>query len=449
MSQPVCLVRMPSGTRTAPAGKTIDFDSVFSDLLAPAIREAGLQPVREDAETSGGVISQPMYERLMLCEFAIVDVSIPDASADYMLGVRQATRPGTTLAVYHESAPLPFDAPLMRTSSYATGADGRPALNNETRFRLTRMLTEANQRRGHASPVFQRLDWRRAGDVEHSNTDDWAERMPYSEAAKVKLREARRVSIAAVRQVESGLGDLAEVEAGILIDLLLSYRQFGTHEAWTEVVRLIERFPEPVRRSPLVQQQRAWALNRIGEGEAAEAILTHLIAERGPSSETNALLGRVYKDRFRQARDAGQHLQAQQALTHAVDAYLQGFESDWRDAYPGVNAVTLMELQDDPDARQAQLLPVVRYAVERRIAAGRGNYWDYATLIELAVLAGKSEQAADALSRALACTSENNRFSRRTTAENLRDIQSVRAARGRQQPGLKEIIDRLATYESR
>jgi MAP3K TRAFs-binding domain len=70
-----------------------------------------------------------------------------------------------------------------------------------------------------------------------------------------------------------------------------------------------------------------------------------------------------------------------------------GFEADWRDAYPGINAVTLMELKDPPDPRGGALVPVVRYAVERRVEAGKPGYWDYSTLLELAVLAKDESKA--------------------------------------------------------
>ena len=45
-----------------------------------------------------------------------------------------------------------------------------------------------------------------------------------------------------------------------------------------------------------------------------------------------------------------------------------------RDAYPGINAVTLMELAEPPDSRQAELLPVVRYAVERRMVLPQRDF---------------------------------------------------------------------------
>jgi hypothetical protein len=48
--------------------------------------------------------------------------------------------------------------------------------------------------------------------------------------------------------------------------------------------------------------------------------------------------------------------------------------------------MTLMHLKEPPDERKAQMLAPVRYAVERKIARGKPDYWDWATLLELAVL---------------------------------------------------------------
>ena len=96
------------------------------------------------------------------------------------------------------------------------------------------------------------------------------------------------------------------------------------------------------------------------------------------------MLGRVYKDRWEAA--AKGRGSWRRAARKAIEAYLKGFESDWRDAYPGVNAVTLMELRDPPDPRASARC---RLSATRstRIAAGKPDYWDHATLLELAVLA--------------------------------------------------------------
>ncbi len=79
-----------------------------------------------------------------------------------------------------------------------------------------------------------------------------------------------------------------------------------------------------------------------------------------PGSETSAILGRIYKDRWEAAAKAGDNLTAQGLLNKAIKAYLHGFEADWRDAYSGVNAVTLIELKNPPDPRRLDLIPVVR-----------------------------------------------------------------------------------------
>ena len=77
----------------------------------------------------------------------------------------------------------------------------------------------------------------------------------------------------------------------------------------------------------------------------------------------------------------------QDCLSKRFEAYIHGFEADWRDAYPGVNAVTLMEISEPSNPRCTKIIPVVEYAVDRRIDTGKPDYWDYATRLELAVLA--------------------------------------------------------------
>ena len=125
---------------------------------------------------------------------------------------------------------------------------------------------------------------------------------------------------------------------------------------------------------------------------------------------------------------AGQICYSQGCLEQAIATYLKGFETDWRDAYPGVNAVTLMELMTPPDPRQSELLPIVRYAVDRRIAGGQADYWDYATLLEIAVLCRDPLMGASALASALARVREA--WEPETTARNLSLIRMTRAKRG-------------------
>ena len=53
---PLCFVLVPFGRRSDATGTTIDFDAVYRDLLAPAIRAAELEPIRADEEMTGGIV---------------------------------------------------------------------------------------------------------------------------------------------------------------------------------------------------------------------------------------------------------------------------------------------------------------------------------------------------------------------------------------------------------
>jgi tetratricopeptide (TPR) repeat protein len=186
--------------------------------------------------------------------------------------------------------------------------------------------------------------------------------------------------------------------------------------------------PLPLQRAKMMREQLGFALNREGRFEEAEKVLREVIEEFGPSSETNGLLGRIYKDRWRAAKEQGLP-EARALLKNAIDAYLAGFEADWRDAYPGVNAVTLMDMLAKPDPRQADILPVVRYSASRK-AAKNADYWDYATLLELAVLARDLDDAEERLGQARGMIPPPKAWELESTVGNLRDIRKAREARG-------------------
>jgi MAP3K TRAFs-binding domain len=87
-----------------------------------------------------------------------------------------------------------------------------------------------------------------------------------------------------------------------------------------------------------------------------------------------------------------------------------------------------MELKEPPDPDRLRLVPVVRYSVERCIAGGKADYWDWATLLEIEVLGRNQEGAETALGEALACIRES--FEPETTTRNLRLIREARERRG-------------------
>lgn len=434
--KPLCFVLMPFGQKADGTGRTVNFDAVYRELIAPAIQAAGMDALRADEEMAGGIIHKPMYERLILCEYAVADLTTANANVFYELGLRHAVRPASTVLLFAPGAgQLPFDVAPWRAIPYALNADGTPASAAKDSNGLAARL-QAARTGGTDSPVYQLVDG--YPDIQHRKTDVFREQVAYSEALKQELALARRQGADAVGAVEAKLGNIADAEAGVVVDLFLSYRAV---KAWQAMIDLVEKMSPPLAATVLVREQLGLALNRAGQGEAAEAVLLKLIEERGPSSETHGILGRVYKDRWEAAAKNGNTFLARGLLDKAIAAYLQGFEADWRDAYPGINAVTLMELKDPPDPRREALLPVVRYAVERRIATGKPDYWDYATRLELAVLANDRAGAAAALADALAAKQES--WEGETTARNLRLIREAREKRGEPLSWAGELEDTL------
>lgn len=421
--KPLCFILMPFGRKPSASGLAVDFDAVYENLIKPAVIAADLEPLRADEEMAGGIIHKPMFERLVLCEYAVADLTTANANVFYELGLRHAVRSWATQLLFAEGlGQLPFDVAMLRALPYKLGTDGKPVDVATSCAALTQRLLEAKNANTD-SPVFQLLDG--FPDIQRLKTDVFRDRVRYAEDIKTKLVKARKENRDAVHKVEQTLGDISNVEAGVVIDLLLSYRAV---KAWDDMIALVERMARPLAETVMVQEQLGFALNRAKRGDEAERTLLELIARRGPSSETYGILGRVYKDRWEEATNAGNSLLARGLLVKAIEAYLKGFEADWRDAYPGVNAVTLMELNDPPDPRQAKLLPVVAFAVKQRIAQGQPDYWDYATLIELAVLAKDQVSAESALADALAHVREP--WEPETTARNLRLICDAQMQRG-------------------
>ena len=442
VDRPLCFVIMPFGTKPDASGALIDFDAVYTDLILPAIREAELEPLRADEEMTGGGMNAPMFERLILSEFAIADVSTVNANVFYQLGIRHAARPRATVLLCAEGRRLPFDLTTLRAVPYQLDESGRPKRTSRTQARLADLLMGDGAQMVD-SPIFALLPEWKAPELNPQTMDSFRPRVRDSAKTKERLAQARRRGVASLNSLVADLGGIEDQDAGFVTDLFLSYRAVS---GWQEMVTLYRKMPPGLQQAVVVREQLALALNRLGESVAAAEILTKLIAERGPSSETYGILGRIYKDMWEKASKRGDP-ETPALLSRAIEAYLSGFETDWRDAYPGINAVTLMELSEPPDPRREQILPVVRYAVDRRVASGQPDYWDYATQIELAVLARDEASARKALNDAT--VHARVPWEAETTARNLRLINEAREGRHEVVPWMRDIQEALESLSER
>ena len=438
MTKSVCFVLMPFGVKPDSSGRLIDFNCVYESIFKPAIEATGLLSIRADEEQAHGFIHKLMYERLLLSEYAIADLTILNANVYYELGVRHAARPATTIMTMAGQAGLPFDVAGLRALPYSLDSSGKPNDVAGDRASLVDRLKACMVRDLVDSPLYQLIDGLQPPPIDRERTDVFRERAAYSADIKERLAAARaRNDTALIDSVEASLGEVAGLEAGVAIDLLLSYRAVGAHQKALDVIKGMDR---TLSRTILVREQLAFAQNRLGQSREAEETLKEILRERGPSSETNGLLGRIYKDRWQKAVNAGDTFAAKAHLKKAIETYLEGFETDWRDAYPGINAVALMEVTNDP--RRHALFHVVRYSVERRLAQKeQTNYWDHATQLELAVLADDSDGSAEALGIVLA--TDHEKWQLETTAATIRLIADARASRENGGTCAKLVLDEL------
>jgi hypothetical protein len=404
---------MPFGNKTTPLGRTIDFDVVYRDVIVPAVTSVGMMPMRSDEETNGGIIHRSMFERLLLCPYAVADLTLANANVFYELGIRHAMRSGSTTLLYApEEQELPFDVSSLRAIPYRLSPSGEIVALEELKSRLSAHLAAA-RKAPRDSPMYGLLENLSPPDLARLRTDLFLERSQISEGMKAKLLLARGQGLEAVQALATDIASNHTKDSELMVGLLLSYRAVGD---WQSMIDLVEHMDPELRVSVLVQEQLGFAWNRTGNWRQAEMVLSAVLSRTRPNSETCGILGRIYKDRYFELR-AEFPVLARGFLDRAIQMYRQGFEADWRDAYPGINLATLLFLRDPEDAELNEVVALVRYANRRRLASS-SDYWDYAVLLELSVLDGDEGAAMSALPGCL--TNSRETWELVSTARNIR-----------------------------
>src|SRR5205823_9764123 len=216
-----------------------------------------------------------------------------------------------------------------------------------------------------------------------------------------------------------------------------------------DLIALYNAFPDNLKDYVVAKQQFALALNRRnqpGDREKALKILDELLKSRGADSETLGIKGRIYKDIYKEAAQA-KKITAIAALDDAINAYTKGFEADPRDYYPGVNAINLLVQKGDAEALKEveRLLPLVSFAVARRGGTSSTDYWDLATVLELACIGEDWATANRVLPKAFLAAAYS--FQTATTLGNLRLLKQARQRAGREVAELDGILNELSVRD--
>jgi hypothetical protein len=398
--RPLVFVAMPFGskpdeTRT----QTIDFDAIYEQAITPALQECDVDFIRADQERTGGIIHLSMFERLLLAEVAIVDVTIDNANVFYELGVRHAARPRSTIIISGKDGPLPFDIAMIRAIPYklvdgALDAESARALSAAVTARVKDTLANPDPA---DSPLFQMIVGFPGITLPSNYVSTFRDLADDLKSVRDGLAAARRLrhgvdhtaAAAAIGAIEQGIGTITDANIELAVEVLLAYRAVGAND---ELIALVEHIPDSLRcKNDGIMQQYASALNRRNAGsdrQRAADVLEDLIASKGLSSETAGLLGSIYKNRADDAREQNNQLMSLSYLGQAIDWYRKGFLADPRDYYPGVNLCTLLAIEGSEQSQDElrRTLPAVVFAVGRLGGIGANDYWTVATAFELALL---------------------------------------------------------------
>ena len=429
----LCFIDMPFGEKTDPqSGTKIDFDQIYHQAIRPAVEESGLACIRGDEERTGGIIHKPMFARLLLCEFVIADMTTANPNVFYELGIRHAAKPYTTIPIFATLGAPPFDVGFVRAIPYTLEkgkltVDAALALKEQITERIRSALQGPVQ---EDSPLFQLFQGFPGIEMSHELTDVFRERVDYSTRFRDLLAQARSLqpkeeARKKLVQIEKELNDLHTIESGVLVDLFLSYRDIS---AFDLMIELYEKFPSDVKQADICRQQLALALNREASDknmpsfrQRAISLLNDILRDHGASAETYGILGRIYKDQYRETKKS-RPLEATGYLDQAIKAYSKGFEVEPADYYPGVNAIALLLQKGDEEAltQVDYYTPLVSFAVARQGGLESADYWDLATVLELALIGRDTKLADQALPKVLsAATLAGAAWMAKTTADNL------------------------------
>lgn len=437
----------------------INFDNIYEQLVKPAIEKAGMEPLIEREETSFGSIHKTMYEKILLCDFCVADLTNANPNAYYELGMRYAVKPFSTIPIIASSHfPLPFDIGGNRTFAYSVDKDFNLSNLEADINSLAQILENAKQKRATDSPLYDLINGITfQNSVAHEKTDVFRELVKYNEEIKNELAYARTIEapeknnskqlrIDEIKKIIAKYSPLEDMETAVLIDVMISFRNI---EAFADMQNFIEELPRYVFDTVMVQEQYAFILNRNGGKKnpvdevmikKAEDILKNLETIGKASSETYGIWGRIYKDKFDREWKKRNKSDAKMFLKKALSIYEKGFESDARDGYPGVNYVTCLALFGENE-KAKRILPAVEFAVRCKMKRKEPDYWDYATLVELSVIENNFELDDENFSEAKILAAENWMFD--TTKNNLELIFNFRNERGEPTDDLKNLIDRI------
>src|SRR3954454_24656453 len=216
---------MPFGRKRDATGRMeIDFDAIYKQAIEPAAKAAGVDVIRADEERGGGIIHKPMYERLLLAEIVIADLTVANANVFYELGIRHAARPRSTILIFAKSSQLPFDVAPIRAIPYELDEKGKLSAEHaeELRRTLCERLLEAKESESVDSPLFQLVYNYPGITLPHEVTEAFRDRVQQVSELTEEMRRGQSTPkeerVAILQQIEARIGDFSAASQELPLD---------------------------------------------------------------------------------------------------------------------------------------------------------------------------------------------------------------------------------------
>jgi hypothetical protein len=318
----------------------IDFDRVDKELIGPVLKEFGIEGGTTEEIAWAGNIRTDVFERLLVADLVIADISIHNANVYYELGIRHALRDRTTILMRAAAHPVPFDLQTDRYFEYDAGdpAQARPQLSE-----AIRQSTMKDRPSSPDSPVYLLLPKLKPQDPSTFDVVPQA----FSEAVREATTAQDRPRLALMSEEIEPLGWVLSGRR------VIGRAQFQLR-AWSDARETWEWVREERPDDFEANLALGTVLQNLGELEASSIAVSRVLqrADVPDATRAEALALRASNSKtkwiaeWRAApeSDRGATALGSSLLYDAARDYDDGFYADQNHFYPGINALSLTTL---------------------------------------------------------------------------------------------------------
>ena len=406
----------------------VNFDDVYTLLIAPALTKADCFPFRADQEKGASNIHTDMFYELITADVVVADISILNPNVFYELGVRHGARLRGVMMIHGGWSQRPFDIAPDRSFNYDGKLFEQPEAQRNAEWqarlqeevdKLSRKFTDALavDERTIGSPVYnsltglQPVDWSNISTAKAKHFGQvFSNLKARVEVALANFRPGDILTLAEEAPTRFYHEKLLWEAARSLISL----HHFEAAQSILEDLLALD----PNHRGALTQL--GLVLGRLQKTQEAKVHMGTVEEKYKGDPEAQGILGRVYKDLWRaEWNRPGSSLEERQQEAVMNSAYaasaIRSYDFAQRQHldsyYNGINVITLTKLlghlkaatgEEPVEAGIAdleELIVVVRLAAKaalpRAQAAGKHEdaVWAAATLGELELVAGDPDKA--------------------------------------------------------